>query len=94
MQLHIYLSQVIHGYRNSDRNSNTNTYSSDHSIKGNVKDFQNIKHIRKINDRDSWNSRDSRSRKSDFNNGEMNDEDTRFNNNTDRQQDVSITNLS
>ncbi|XP_048261932.1 general odorant-binding protein 71 isoform X1 [Bombus terrestris] len=77
-------------YRNSDRNSNTNTYSSDHSIKGNVKDFQNIKHIRKINDRDSWNSRDSRSRKSDFNNGEMNDEDTRFNNNTDRQQDCIV----
>ncbi|KOC70183.1 hypothetical protein WH47_08529 [Habropoda laboriosa] len=73
-------------YRNSDKNNDMNTYSSDHSTNGNLRDFQNIKHTRKVNDRDLWNSRDSRNRTSDFNNGDTSNDDMRFNNNTDREQ--------
>ncbi|XP_026670882.1 general odorant-binding protein 71 isoform X2 [Ceratina calcarata] len=62
--------------RNADKNGNTNTRSSDHSINGNVRDSQNMRNNHKTNDRDSWNSRDTR-----INNG-----NTRFNNSADREQ--------
>ncbi|CAK9822273.1 General odorant-binding protein 71 [Anthophora retusa] len=73
-------------YRNSDMNNDMNTYSSDRSTNGNIKDNQNIKYTRKINDRDSWNSRDSRNRTNDFNNEDTSNDGMRFNNNTDQEQ--------
>ncbi|XP_043516369.1 general odorant-binding protein 71 isoform X2 [Frieseomelitta varia] len=81
-------------YKNDDgpsynQSTNNRRYrnSDDRSTRG------NIKHIRGTNNRNSWNSGDSRNRKSDFDNGDMNNEDTRFNNNNnnnnnnDQQQD-------
>ncbi|KOX75990.1 1-acyl-sn-glycerol-3-phosphate acyltransferase gamma [Melipona quadrifasciata] len=55
--------------------------SDNRSIRG------NIKHIRGTNNRNSWNSGNSHNRKSDFDNGDMNNEDTRFNNNNNNNND-------
>ncbi|XP_017755676.1 PREDICTED: general odorant-binding protein 71 [Eufriesea mexicana] len=72
-------------YRNFNKNGGMNIYSSDHSIKEN-RNFRNVKHIRKINNRTSWNSRDSRNRKSGFSNGDTNNGNIYFNNNTNQEQ--------
>nr|XP_003705223.2 PREDICTED: general odorant-binding protein 71 [Megachile rotundata]XP_012145126.1 PREDICTED: general odorant-binding protein 71 [Megachile rotundata] len=71
-------------YRNSNRNSNINT--SDRSINRNIKHFHNIRHIRRSNDQDSWNSRNVQNNRSNFHNREMNNGSMKSNNNTDREQ--------
>ncbi|XP_031369238.1 probable serine/threonine-protein kinase clkA isoform X2 [Apis dorsata] len=77
-------------YRNSDKNSGTNIYSSNQLIKGNKRYLQNIKRIHEMNNRDFWNSKNLRNRKSDFNNKDMNNEDMYFNNDTNQEQDCII----
>ncbi|PBC34436.1 hypothetical protein APICC_06104 [Apis cerana cerana] len=77
-------------YRNSDKNSDTNIYSSDQLIKANTRYLQNIKHIHEMNNRNFWNSKNLPNRKSDFNNKDMNNGDMYFNNDTNQEQDCII----
>ncbi|CAK9807875.1 General odorant-binding protein 71 [Anthophora plagiata] len=81
-------NQTMHNqrYRNSDMSNDMNTYSSDRTTNGNLKDNPNIKYTRKINGRDSWNSGDSHNRTNDFYNEDTSNDGMRFNNNTDQEQ--------
>lgn len=65
--------------------------TSDRSVNGNIRHFQNMKNIRKSNNQNSWNSRDSQNNNN-YRNGEMNNGDMRLNNNTGQEQAVRIIN--